>query len=490
MDILTGPALDLRDRLRRRELSPSELLRATIERIEAVNPDLNAVVALDAEAAHAVAAEADRRLAAGAGRPLEGLVITIKDAFDVKGLVSTAGAPAYRDRVPDHDAAAVARLRHAGAVILGKTNVPAFSGDFQAFNAVYGTTNNPWDLARSPGGSSGGAAAAVATGSSVFELGSDFGGSIRWPAHACGLFGLKPTWGLVSTRGHVPPPPSVIAESDFAVAGPLARSAGDLDLVLDVIAGPPALDGLKPRLDPPRFVDRHKLRVALWADDAFAPVDSPVRDAVVAAARLLEGAGAEVDDRARPEFSFAEEFEVFGLFNHAIVTSGLPAEIREKIAARAKGFAADDRSHPALQARGAKLDAATWSALQERRRAFGRAWRAFFERFDVVLCPPAPVVAIPHDHTPNFHARRLDVNGSPRPYFDFLIWSSLATLASLPAAVAPVARTEGGLPVGVQIIAREGADRTAVAVAGTLEGLGCRFVPPPMVAGSPGAVGP
>lgn len=485
MDCLTLSAGELRQRLGRRDLSSAELLRATLARIEAVNPALNAVVALDAEAAGLAAREADRRLAAGEARALEGLVVTVKDTFDVEGLVSTAGAPVYKDRVPDTDAAAVARLRQAGAVILGKTNVPAFSGDFQAFNAVYGTTNNPWDLSRSPGGSSGGAAVPVATGMSAFELGSDFGGSIRWPAHACGLFGHKPTWGLVSTKGHVPPPPGITAESDFSVAGPIARAAADLDLVLDVIAGPPSTEGLKPRLDPPRRPDPKGLRVAVWADDPFAPVDAPVRDAVLRAARLLEDAGAQVDAAARPDFSFAEAFEVFGLFNHAIVTAGLPAEVRDKIAARASSFAPHDRSHRALQARGARLDAERWAECQARRRAYQGAWAAFFERFDVVLCPPAPVAAIPHDHRPNFHARTIHVNGVERPYFDLLIWSSLATLSSLPASVAPVTRTPEGLPVGVQIVAAGGADRTAIAVARMLEELGCRFTAPPAAKASP-----
>lgn len=482
MDVLSTSATALRERLRGRELSALDLLEATLARIEAVNGAVNAVVAIDRDGARAAASDSDRRLAAGEGRPLEGLPITIKDAFDVKGLVSTAGAPAYRDRVPEADAAAVARLRQAGAVILGKSNVPAFCGDFQAFNAIHGTTNNPYDLARSPGGSSGGAAAAVASGMSAFELGSDFGGSIRWPAHACGLFGLKPTWGVVSTLGHVPPPPGTAQESDFTVAGPLARSAADLDLVLEAIAGPPALDGVRPRLEPPARARPRGLKVALWPDDPFAPVDRTVRAAVEEAASLLEGTGAEIDPSARPAFAFAEEFETFGLFNHAIIAAGLPAELRERIAARAGEFAADDRSHPALQARGAGLSPETWRELEERRTRFRRAWAAFFQEFDVLLCPPAPCPAIPHDHNRDFHARRLSVSGGERPYFDLLIWSSLATLGSLPAAVAPVTRTDAGLPVGVQIVAREGADRTAIAVAGMLEELGCGFTPPALSA--------
>ncbi len=457
--------------LQRRDMSATDLLESTFARIDRLNPVLNAVVAQDRAAALQAAADSDRRLAQGETRPLEGLPITIKDAFDVAGLVSTAGAPTFRERVPTDDAAIVARLRAAGAVIVGKTNVPPFSGDFQAANPVYGTTNNPWDLTRSPGGSSGGAAAVVATGMSTFEVGSDLGGSIRWPAHACGIFGHKPTWGLVSTRGHVPPAPGITAESDLTVAGPLARSAADLALVLDVIAGPPALDGAKPRIPPAVRTSPRGLRVALWSHDPFVPVQAAVRDAVERAADLLAREGADIDEAARPAFSFEEAFEVYALLNHAIVAAGLPAKIRDRLAEAAKDFAPDDRSHRALQARGARLGVETWRSLQERRQALKRAWADFFTRFDVVLMPPAPVLAIPHDATPDFHARQLDIDGLPRPYFDFLVWSSLATAAHLSATVAPVLVTAAGLPAGVQIVGAEAADRTTIAVAGMIEAL-------------------
>lgn len=457
--------------LQRREMSAAELLEKTFKTIDALNPALNAVVAQERDAARTASADSDRRLASATARPLEGLPITIKDAFDVAGLVSTAGAPTFRERIPEADAAVVARLRAAGAVIVGKTNVPPFSGDFQAANPVYGTTNNPWDLGRSPGGSSGGAAAAVATGMSAFEVGSDLGGSIRWPAHACGIFGHKPTWGLVSTRGHVPPAPGINAELDLTVAGPLARSATDLALVLDVIAGPPALGGAKPRIPPAVRREPRGLRVAVWSHDQFAPVQGAVRDAVERAADLLAREGAHVDEAARPAFSFEDAFEVYALLNHAIVAAGLPAKIRDRLAEAAKAFAPDDRSHRALQARGARLGVETWRQLQERRQALKRAWADFFARFDVVLMPPAPVLAIPHDATPDFHARQLDIDGLPRPYFDFLVWSSLATAAHLPATVAPVMVTAAGLPAGVQIVGAEAADLTTIAVAGMIETL-------------------
>lgn len=480
MDLLALPARALRDRLRARAISARELLEATLARIEQVNPAVNAVVGLDAELARAAAAEADRRLACGEARSLEGLPITVKDAFDVAGLRSTAGAPAYKERVPTVDAAPVARLRDAGAVIVAKSNVPTFVTDFQSYNPVYGTTNNPWDLSRSAGGSSGGAAAAVATGMASLELASDLGGSIRWPAHACGVFGLKTSWGLVPTWGHVPPPPErrTARNVDLMVAGPLARSAADLDLVLPVLAGPRDPSVSTP-LRPPRRTEPKGLRIALWLDDPFAPVEAEVTAAVRRAAALLADAGALVDERARPALRFEEAFEVFALLNHFVVAYGLPPKIRLRLQQGAARAAPNDLSHRALQARGARMTPSLYQHTVLRKRRVERQWARFFDSVDVVLSPPAPVVAIPHDHNPDIHARRLDIGGRSVPYLDLLKWSALASGADLPAAVAPVLRTASGLPAGVQIIAARGEDRTAVAVAAMLEALGCRHEPPP-----------
>jgi amidase len=481
MDLVTRTATDLLAALERRDVSSVELLEATLARIDALNPALNAVVAERRDLARAAALESDARRARGEAGPLEGLPMTIKDAFDVTGMPATTGAPPYRDRIPEEDAAAVRRLRAAGAVILGKSNVSAWCMDFQATNPVYGTSNNPWDVARSPGGSSGGAAAAVATGMSALELGSDLGGSIRWPAHACGIFGLKPTFGLVSKRGHNPPPPGIPAEGDLSVAGPLARGAADLGLMLDVIMGPPALDGVKPRLEPARRTRPEGLRVALWLDEPLTPVHPEVAGAVREAAERLGQAGAIIDEAARPAASFAEIYETYALLNHAIVAADLPEKVRQRLAASVPDARPGDLDHRSLQARGARLDAAGLADLHGHRERLKRAWDAFFGKFDVVLAPPAPVPAILHDHAPDLHARSLDLGANGRaPYLDFLKWSSLATVCHLPAVVVPVRRTAGGLPVGVQAIGPEGGDRSVLAVATMLEQLGCRYAPPPL----------
>ncbi len=479
-DLLLSSATDLAARLKSREISSEELLGKTLTRIEKLNPAINAVIAQDVEGARRDAARADANLKAGNGGALEGLVITIKDSIDVAGLPATCGAPIHRDRIADTDAPAVARLRQAGAVILGKTNVPIFTGDFQSFNSLFGVTNNPWDLTRSPGGSSGGAAAAVATGMSAFEVGSDFGGSIRWPAHACGVFGHRPTYGLVSARGHVPPQPGSLIDPAFATLGPLARSAQDLALILDIIHGPAAVDGARAKLERYAPATPSALRVAVWADDPEAPVDAEVSAAVRHAAQLLKDAGAHVDELARPDFVFAEELDTFSLFNHAIMAVGFPEEVRTRLAAKAKELAPGDRSHRAMQARGAKIDAETWAALERRKKEIIAAWQAFFTTYDVLLCPPAPVAAIPHEHQPGFHSRVLMVNGTERPYFDFLYWSSFASLAGLPASAAPIGRTASGLPVGVQIVSAPGNDMKTIACAGLLERLGPGFIAPPI----------
>ncbi|HEX8665253.1 MAG TPA: amidase family protein, partial [Beijerinckiaceae bacterium] len=423
MDLLTLPAHALRDRLLRHEISAVELLDATLARIVAVNPAVNAVVGLEAELARAAAEESDRRIAAGEARALEGLPVTVKDAFDVAGLRSTAGAPAYKDRIPEVDAAPVARLRAAGAVILGKSNVPTFVTDFQTMNPVYGTTSNPWDLKRSPGGSSGGAAVAVATGMSAFELGSDLGGSIRWPAHACGLFGLKTTWGLVPTWGHIPPPPErrTARNPDLMAAGPLSRSAADLDLVLPVLAGPRDPTVSTP-LAPPRRADPKGLRIALWTEDPFAPAQREVTAGVRRAAELLADAGAVVEGVARPPVPFEEAFAVFSLLNHFVVAYGLPPKLRLRLQQGAALASPNDLSHRALQARGARMTPSLYHQTSLRKRRIERQWARFFERFDALLCPPAPVVAIPHDHGPDIHARMLDVDGRAVPHLDMLKW--------------------------------------------------------------------
>jgi amidase len=470
--------------LRDGQLSAVELTRAALARIEALNPTINAIVTLDAEGALKAAVASDARIAAGTARPLEGLPATLKDAFDTAGMVTACGAPNLKDRVPTEDSVVAARLKAAGAIILGKTNVPVFCGDFQCANPIAGRTANPWNTDLSSGGSSGGAAAAVATGMASFEVGTDQGSSIRWPAATNGIAGLKTSWGLISTYGVVPPPPEkrTPRNVDVVAAGPMTRHAADMELIVDVLAGPRDISIGGPTLPPPRKVSPEGLRVAVWLDEPFAPVDQRVTDGVSAAARALGDAGAVVDEAARPSFRFEDAYEVFALLNHWLVGYGLPARVRDKIAGRAASFAAGDLTHAALQARGMLMTPSAYQALSARRMRLKRQWAQFFTRFDVVLCPPAPVAFLPHQDDPNVMARTLDVNGTPRPYLDFLHWASLAAGCDLPAATAPCGFTPEGMPRGVQIIAPLMEDRTAIATAMMIQDAFGGFKTPPFQA--------
>src|SRR5215216_1565242 len=289
--------------LTQRQISSCELLEIYLGRIERLNPALNAIVTLDTERALADADAADRAIARGQSRgPLHGLPITVKDCLATARLRTTAGAQQLADYVPTHDADAVGRLRAAGAIIFGKTNLPAFAGDAQSYNDLFGTTNNPWDVRRTPGGSSGGSAAAIAAGLSGLELGSDLGGSLRIPAHFCGVYTLKPTYGIVPLHGHIPPLPGTLADIDVSAIGPLARSAGDLDLALSVIAGPDNERGVAWRLDlpPPRGSSLAEYRIAVWLDDPYCAVDRDITAVYDHLVTELRGAGATVEESMPP----------------------------------------------------------------------------------------------------------------------------------------------------------------------------------------------
>jgi amidase len=459
--------------LRSGRLSASELMNLTVQRIAALNPALNAIVHLDVESGRTAALLADARFRRGEARPLEGLPITIKDAFDVAGMPSTGGSPSLKERVPVVDAVAVQRLRDAGAIIIGKTNVPVFSGDFQTYNPMHGVTNNPWNTACSPGGSSGGAAAAVATGMSSFEIGSDQGSSIRWPCATNGIHGLKTSWGLVSNWGIIPPPPEKRTErnTELVVIGPMTRHAADLDLLLPILSGPRNAAVAGATLPPPRKTDPTGLRVAVWLDEAIAPVDRSVTEGVRHAAKLLADQGAIIDETARPAVRFEDAYEIFALLNHWLVGYGLPPRIRDKIAGQSGQFAPGDLSHRALQARGMRMTPSFYQEVDSRRKRMIRQWASFFTRWDVILCPPAPVSTLKHDHEPNIMARALDVNGGKRPYLDFLHWAALAAGGNLPATVAPAGFTPDGMPRGVQIIGPMMEDLTPIAVSQMLETL-------------------
>ncbi|MQA15313.1 MAG: amidase [Pseudonocardiaceae bacterium] len=461
------PATDLAGALRRREIASRELLNHYLGRIERDNPALNAVVTLDEERARRQAWAADEAAARGElWGPLHGLPMTVKDSIETAGLRTTAGATELADHVPERDADAVARLRSAGAVIFGKTNLPTYAMDVQSYNPVFGTTNNPWDTARTPGGSSGGAAAALAAGLTGFELGSDIGGSIRNPAHFCGVFGLKPSYGIVPARGHIPGPPSTLTTADISVIGPMGRSADDLDLGLDVLAGPDPIASVAWRLDlpPPRADSLARYRLAAWLDDPYCPTDSDVLEVLAAAVDALRGNGAAVDERARPvELPAADR--LFRQLLQGAVCNGYPRRVFDRLRDEAAAASPDDDSPRLRTARDITQRKRDWNSAHERRLQLASRWATFFRDHDVLLCPVTPTAAIPHDHAPDLDARTISVNGQHRPYWDQLTWAGLTGMAYLPAAVVPVGRTRQGLPVGLQVVAAHLEDRTAVDVA-------------------------
>lgn len=470
-----APAADLATQLRAGAFSARALLESCLTRVSLHNPAINAVVTLDLDRARARADAIDARRG-GAGSLL-GLPATIKDSFETAGLRTTCGAPQYSKHLPDSNAEAVERLAQAGMVLFGKTNVPIYTADLQSYNLLFGATGNPWDPSRTCGGSSGGAAAAVAAGFSAFELGSDIGGSIRIPAHFCGVYGHKPSYGMVPMRGHIPPPPGSLAVPDLAVAGPIARSAGDLELLLEVLAGGGADSFPTPVLAEARARRLQDFRIAVWLEDSAFPVDEQVAGPLRRTVEALRKAGAKVDEAARPALDLAENFDDYLRLLWPVTTAHLTGKAFARVQEAGRRDAPDS-----MHAKLAHYSAAShreWLQVHERREQVRAKWQAFFRDFDVLLCPVGPVCAFAHDHSDDLMARTVTVNGRPRWYWEQLAWIALATLAGLPATVAPVGRSENGLPVGVQIIGPSREDRTGIAFARALADLIGGFQPPP-----------
>ncbi|MDH6135494.1 amidase [Kitasatospora sp. MAA4] len=480
-DIAFRSAVELRGALRRREISSLELLDHYLERIEKLNPAVNAVVTTDPARAREQARAADAATARGEELgPLHGLPMTVKDTIETAGLTTTAGAPELADHVPARDADSVARLRAAGAIVFGKTNVPTYARDLQTHNPVFGTTRNPWNPDRAVGGSSGGGAAALAAGLTGFETGSDLAGSLRNPAHNCGVHALRPSFGVVPTRGHIPRAPGWLTSSDMCVIGPLGRSAQDLDLGLDVLAGPAAAQatGWRLELPGPRAHSLDGYRVGVWLDDPYCPVDSTVADLLTAAVDAIRAAGARTDEESRP-VALDESDRLFQRLLLATTSAAMSDADFERLCTMAGELPADADSPFAAFLRNSTQRARDWTHAQEEREQVRVRWADYFRDHDVLLCPVAPTAAIPHDHNPDPNARRLTVNGQDRPYWDQGTWSGPAALAHLPAAVVPVGLTPDGLPVGIQIIGPHLEDRTVTDVAAHLDRLLGGFRIPP-----------
>ena len=465
--------------IRQRKLGCLELLDHYIARIERLDGALNAVVVRDFERARKRARALDRR--SDSAGPLHGVPMTVKESFDVAGLPSTWGFPEYRENVARADALAVERLQAAGVVVFGKTNVPRALADWQSYNAVYGATSNPWNTAHTPGGSSGGSAAAMAAGLSGLEIGSDIGGSIRVPAHFCGVFGHKPTWGLCPPRGHSLA--GAAAMTDISVIGPLARSADDLALALDAIAGPDETEtALKLALPPPRAKSFAELRVAVWAGDTATATDAAATARLQELARMLRRAGCKVSLTARPSFDATEAYHIYLKLLYAAMGARQSEADRQRVRDWVASLAADDMSSDAVMLRAVDISHAEWLGLNERRHRIRRVWSAFFEDWDVLLCPVAARAALPHMQEGETHERRMMVNNTEVAYSDMLFWPGITCGYHLPASVAPLGLDAAGLPIGVQIVGPLYGDRTTIEVARLLERNWRAFTPPPGIA--------
>jgi len=481
-DIAFRSALELAVAIRNREVSSRELLEHYLRRIERHNPAINAIVTLDVERARAQADAADAALARGESLgPLHGLPITVKDTVETAGLRTTAGAPLHAEHVPAQDAPAVARLKAAGAIVFGKTNIPVFAMDLQTYNPIFGATNNPWDVTRSPGGSSGGSAAALAAGLTGLELGSDIGGSIRNPAHYCGVYGHKPTFDIIPLRGHIPGPPGALTGADIAVLGPLARSAKDLSLALSILAGPDAEEGRAWRLElpSPRHGALRKYRVAAWLDDPACPVAAEVRARLEAVIAGLREEKVQVDEQARPGFHFADALRTYLGLLWGATSSGLPREQIEELARAAGQMPPEADGYWDHFVRASAQRHCDWLLANEARAHYRAQWAEFFRNYDVLLCPITPTAAISHDHSEPMMARTIQVNGQTRSYLDGIAWAGVIGMAYLPVTMAPVGRTSQGLPVGVQIVGPYLEDRTTVDFARRLAEVIGGFEAPP-----------
>ena len=458
----------LRKALRAKKVSALELARDAIAQIEKHDASINAVCVRDFERALKAARAQDRSIAKRKAGPLAGLPITVKESYNVAGLPTTWGFVPQKNFIAAEDALAVARAKAAGAVVIGKTNVPVGLADWQSYNDIYGITGNPFDTGRTPGGSSGGSAAALAAGYGPLSLGSDIGGSLRSPAHFCGVYAHKPTYALVPSRGHTPPPfPPLPLDRDMAVVGPMARSAGDLADLLDAIAGPDPLEagrGYRLALPAARHAKLKGFRILVLDNHPMMPVAASIRAAIDALAARLAKAGAKVrreSDRL-PDLAGAARLYMRLLLSFLAVS--FPLESYEAMKARAAQLKPVDASLAAERLRGVALSHRDWLMADGRRAGLRAQWRAFFGEFDALVCPIMPTPAYPHDRLPDQAQRRIVVDGKDYPYQDQLFWPGVATCPGLPATSIPLGLADG-LPIGAQIVGPWLEDRTTLKLA-------------------------
>lgn len=478
-DIAFLPARGLARLVQRKKIGCVELLDHVLARVERYNPALNAIIATDIPRARKRARAADRALAKGERwGPLHGVPMTVKESFDVEGLPTTWGVPAFKDTKAKRDALAVERWQKAGAIVFGKTNVPIWLADPQAFNAIYGRTLSPWNKAMSPGGSSGGSSAALAAGLTGIEMGSDIAGSIRTPAAFCGVFGLKPTFGICPTDGHALN--DNVAPLDILAIGPMGRSADDLAVGLSALAGPDEIDaaGWRLALPPPKKTRLRDFRIGIVLDHETAPVDPEVVGLLAKLAEFLAGKKAKVSDRARPDIDLDDVHRTFDVLLRGATSARFSDEdqtrFRESLAALPPGT--DTKVSRML--RGNTLLHRDWLRLNEHRHRLRRKWHEFFAEYDLLLAPVLCTATFAHLDTPPYE-RTISIAGRSVPFMNQIYWAGYSCLFYLPSAAAPIGFTRDGRPVGVQIIGPQYGDRTTIEFARLLEQEYQGFVAPP-----------
>jgi amidase len=475
-----SPATEMLRALRARAVSAVDLLDLHLDRIARFNPALNAIVTPCFDDARRAAEAADAARGRGEDAPLLGLPLTIKDCIDVAGLAGTAGVVDFAERRPEADALVAARARRAGAVLIGKTNIPPMAGDWQSDNPVFGRTNNPWDLERTPGGSTAGGAAALAAGLTPLEFGSDIGGSIRVPAAFCGVYGHRPSETAVPRSGHFPGTPLPNAATVMGVQGPLARGAEDLELALDVIAGPDVGEdaGWRLHLPPARHERLSDFRVAVLPTIPWLPVDEEIASAVDRVASRLGHAGARVAQAQPDTFGDLREHQSVYLSLLMVMTNiATPADARRSMAAAARR---NDEGFGEAQARGYEASASDYIFWLAQREAYRAAYRAYFHEWDVLLAPVFPTPAFLHIGLDVPHGQRsLDINGRATPYLHGLVYPALATLSGQPSTAFPAGLSREGLPIGLQAIGPYLEDRTPIRFASFVSGETGGFQRPP-----------
>ncbi len=476
-----GDATDALLALSDRKISATELVEHAFARIGKFNEKINAFVTLLEEAAMARAKQADAASSKGEKwGPLHGLPILVKDLYETAGIKTTCGATEMSAYIPTTNATAVERLLKAGAIIIGKTNVPKFGADFQSFNSVAGTTNNPWNLERTSGGSTGGGAAALAAGIGFLELGSDMGGSIRTPSHFCGVYGLKPTVGIVPSNGHIPPlPGQVDFLPDLAVCGPLARSARDLKLELEIVAEPTNTDSkaYSYQLPKPRHDRLGDYKIGFVLDDPFCSVSTESKTVLADAIAKLQDAGCQLTEGWPKGVDPSESFGIYSQLLAAKMSSSSTDAERKALANLPQDHI--DFSFAKNWESGLSFSHRDWLAHDSKRIAQRNLWKKYFQEFDLFLMPTACVTAFPHDHNPNQLDRVLKTSVGDKPYSDMLAWVHFSSLSGNPAVVAPVGQASDDLPVGLQIMGPYLEDATPIHFAELMGPVTGMFKAPP-----------